>query len=217
MNIPSTKHVPARLVLRVSVIFAVACGGATSAQITDPPSGFNPGLDSLFMTPGRWADVGKTCTDAAPGVSVPAARRVAYTHGSDDTWAALARTVPGGFGGLLVNHGAMTMYIVDTTKFAAAANAVAAAGYPQPTAFLRGRWDFGRMFDWAGVIWAAMPPISSFSFFDIDEATNRLAFGAADSSGLAALDKAFASMDLPCRLVWIRIQGYASLVSRRAR
>jgi hypothetical protein len=56
-------------------------------------------------------------------------------------------------------------------------------GYPRPTAFLPGRWDIGQMFDWAGVIWHAMPPIPRFSSFDIDEATNRLEFGAADSSG----------------------------------
>lgn len=194
-----------RLVLFTAVLAVAACSAAQStappAPLTEPDSG----LDSLFITPGRWADVGKACSDADRAVSVPDSRRVAYSHYSDDEWAALARTVPGGFGGLLFNHGAYTIYLVDTTKFAAAAKAVSAAGPPQPTAFLRGRWDFGQMFDWAGVIWHSVPAPAPITYFDINEATNRLEFGAPDSAGVKALDHAFASMDLPCRLVWIRI------------
>jgi hypothetical protein len=194
-----------------AVGLAAACSAATVAQPTGPAIGLDPKLDSLFITPGRWANVGKSCSDAAQGISVPASRLVAYSHAADDNWAALARTVPGGFGGLLFNHGAMTVYLVDTTRFAAAADAIAAAGRPRPTVFLHGRWDFGQMFDWAGVIWHDMPATPSLTFFDINEATNRLEFGAADSSGLHALDSAFASMDLPCRLVWIRVQPPASV------
>lgn len=167
----------------------------------------------------RWANVGKSCDDNAPAVLLSSARHdslpAEYLGPPDRKWAALARTAPGGIGGIYAAGPNYTEYFVLLTDPAKKVEAFAAirAAFPGiETSFpleraqvAKGRWDFAQLGDWYGyLLMRGAFRVATSS--DIDEKGNRLDFGVPDEAARATLEAWLTSLDVPCRLVAIHIQ-----------
>lgn len=136
----------------------------------------------------------------------------------DDQWAAIARWVPGGWGGFFLDSGGHpTVYLVHPEQRQNALADLYALGIGKPvydvrTAQVRqGRWDFAQLYDWyryindrwsAYVIRRAVPLNGGVYSTDIDEVRNRLAYGV-DTTAKADLGAFVSSLDLPCDLVTV--------------
>lgn len=162
------------------------------------------------------APSGKMCPSDSPAYSAPTQSQ--RSRGSpDDQWAALARTVPGGFGGVYydANH-TFTVVLVDPSKKNQAFSALHAAGlFVDGAAVAKGRWNFAQLYDWLAYIQDRSPAVTGLRTVDIDELANRLAFGLADSSSIHAFDSTLARMNLPCFLVNTDIVGNIVPADRR--
>src|SRR5439155_17869761 len=94
----------------------------------------------------------------APAVEVPVTLRDsvrglgASLRDDDDRWAELAREVPGGFAGMML-EGGLVVFLVDTTQRDAALAALAARGGlegrdPKRVRVRKVRWNFAQLYDW---------------------------------------------------------------------
>lgn len=167
----------------------------------------------------RWANVGKSCDDTAPAVLLAAARRdslpTTFLAPPDQRWADLARTAPGGIGGIFQVGPNVTgdyfIWLTDPSKRAEAIAAITAA-FPGLENFfpfdrarvMKGRWDFAQLADWYGYL-LLKGPIPGIRTSDIQEGSNRLEFGVPNEEARAALEQWLTALDVPCRLVAIRI------------
>ena len=131
----------------------------------------------------------------------------------DDRWAALAREVPGGFAGEML-EGGLVVFLVDTTQRDAALAALAARGGlegmdPKRVRVRKVRWNFAQLYDWyryLGLhVWSASGLVTS----DIDEAQNSITYGVKDESGRRRLERLLAELrpPPPCFLVAIEVVG----------
>ncbi len=156
------------------------------------------------------------CDPDGPGPSIAGARAdslppVPTTHGTiDDQWAAIARDVPGGWGGLFFDAWP-TIYLVDPSQRTAALDALYALGVGAPYADIRsayvrqGRWDFGQLYDWYRYInEVAVGWYYGVASRDIDEVRNRLVYGVLEDS-LDSFTETIESLQLPCELVVIKV------------
>ena len=157
------------------------------------------------------------CDPDGPGPSIEGSRAaslppVPTTHRTiDDRWAAIARDVPGGWGGLFFEGALPIVYLVDPSQRTAALDALYSLGVGAPYADIRradvwqGRWDFGQLYDWyrylneVAVVWRYGVASS-----DIDEFQNRLVYGVLEDS-LDSFTKTIESLQLPCELVVIKV------------
>jgi hypothetical protein len=174
----------------------------------------------------RLADIGKACTPESPATvlegprldSLPPESRT-RRGSSDEAWVELARTAPGGIGGIFLDAGVGYLWLVDPSKRSEAIAAIAATslgiamqqtGFPlQDAVVLKARWDFAQLADWyAYVVSRALPEVR-WSSADIQEARNRLEFGVVDEVARLDLESKLKTLDLPCNLIAIRIQPYA--------
>lgn len=109
------------------------------------------------------------CDPTAPGPSIAQARldsvppRPTEPRTVDDEWAAIARQVPGGWGGLFLENQIPTIYLVDPSKREEAIEVLIALGIGGGELFdlrearvRQGRWDFAQLYDWR---WYA-PPVA---------------------------------------------------------
>ncbi len=164
---------------------------------------------------GEWADRGRTCASDAPARSLPQPLRDALPEEGfpdmNSQWAAIARQVPGGWGGFFREHGKPTMYLVDPGQQAAAAEALQRL-YPASAGarVLRGRWDFAQLHDWyrylAGHVWQ----VQGVHMSDIDEVGNRILYGVLDEAARRRLEERLTALEIPCFLVAIEIREPAS-------
>lgn len=176
-----------------------------------------------------WARLGQGCSAAAPVRLAP--ERPLPTTGrfptEDERDAALARQVPGGYGGLYVSYdpppspGArplpgsrgIVVLLVDTAQRDAALRALAPAiqnGLPDVD-ILRARiqparWSFAELYDWYAVVIAGAGR-DGVTTIDIDERENRIVFGVVDAEARQRLEQRLARLDLPCFLVAIEVVG----------
>src|SRR5437870_2595617 len=136
----------------------------------------------------RWTSLGRSCPADAPVVDVPAAALdslglsiPAPAVTPDDRWAALAREVPGGFAGTML-EGGLVVFLVDTTQRDAALAALGARGGlagrdPKRVRVRKVRWNFAQLYDWYRYlnlhVWSDSGVVTS----DIDEAENRITYG----------------------------------------
>jgi hypothetical protein len=145
----------------------------------------------------------------------------------DDHAAALARRVPGGYGGLYVEYdpplqpdGAIrfetrraVVFLVDTTQSETALRALSSTEPPVQfrlnVAHARtrpARWSFAELYDWYGllhtIVWREGVVTS-----DIDERQNRIVYGVENAAGRERLERQLARLDLPCFLVGVRVAG----------
>jgi hypothetical protein len=188
-------------------LLAAGCGG----------DAISPPVDHSGDIP-RWADVGKTCTDQSPAVPLAPSKVVSFSHGSDDRWAAISRDNPGGFAGIIVNSSQqLVVLMTDTTQRAAVFAALQANGISTSGATVRQvRWSFAQLFDWLGYVDHALPP-GFFAFVttvDIDEANNRLTFGISANLFVTPSEGELATLDLPCRLVYLEVVPPPFLAAR---
>ncbi len=168
----------------------------------------------------RWANIGKSCDDAAPSVLLSPARRdslpAVFLAPHDQQWADLARSAPGGIGGIFqVGPNFTGDYFVWLTAPTKRAEAIAAiiAKFPGLDEFfpfdraqvVHGRWDFAQLADWYGYLYLK-GPIPGIRSSGIQEGSNRLEFGVPDEAARAALEEWLTALDVPCRLVAIYIQ-----------
>ncbi|HEY9227344.1 MAG TPA: hypothetical protein VIP11_11895, partial [Gemmatimonadaceae bacterium] len=65
------------------------------------------------------------------------------------------------------------------------------------------RWNFAELGEWYRYL-----QVQAFTAYiysgDIDEAKNRITFGARDSTGRAKIEQSLAELDLPCHLVAVK-------------
>jgi hypothetical protein len=188
----------------------MACGGVTEPSV--------PNIVPAGESDPAWANIGKTCSPSSAVAIVPANKRDSLpplTHGptrsSDDDWADAARSIPGGWGGLFVENGTPTIFLVDPSKRAAAIAAMRGRGIGSPldlsqTRVKPGRWDFAQLADWYRYFNLYMFTIPGLRSGDINEVRNRIEFDVTDGTARSAFESLFAHMDLPCYLVAIKTQ-----------
>jgi hypothetical protein len=177
----------------------------------------------------RLADIGKACTADSPATvlegprldSLPPESRT-RRGSSDEIWVVLARTAPGGIGGIFMDRDVGYLWLVDPSKRSEAIAAIAATplgitvqqtGFPlQDAVVLKARWDFAQLADWYGYVVSRALPGVRWSFADIQEARNRLEFGVVDEAARLDFERRLRALDLPCNLIAIKIRPYAVLL-----
>ncbi|HEU5262317.1 MAG TPA: hypothetical protein VFU41_12940 [Gemmatimonadales bacterium] len=176
----------------------------------------------------EWANIGRTCPPSAPTVGVPAVVRDSLppiAHGvpatMDDQWAELAREVPGGWGGMIL-EGWPVIYLVDTTKRAEVAAVLAARGAlqgidPGQVRVRQARWDFAQLYDWYRYLNLHVWSDSGLVMSDIDEAANRITYGVLDEAARRRVERLLAELHLPCFLVTVEVTGPFWPEGRRTR
>jgi len=130
----------------------------------------------------------------------------------DDHWAAIAREVPGGWGGVFLVDGQPTIYLVHPDKRDDAVAALYALGIGESvfdvrlSTVLQGRWDFAQLYDWYRYINVRAWTMDGLRTSDIDEVQNRLVYGF-DSSAVTQFESVLETLDLPCDLVTVAAAG----------
>ena len=160
--------------------------------------------------------MGQSCPADAPIVELPATlrdsvRRLwAAFRTDDDRWADLAREVPGGFAGMML-EGGLVVFLVDTTQrdAALAARGALQGREPKRVRVRKARWDFAQLIDWYHYLnlsaWSDSGEVQS----DIDEEHNRISYGVMGESGRRRLERVLAQLrpPPPCFLVAIEVVG----------
>lgn len=200
-----TTRTFAALIPLASILFACSVDEATGPEAADVPRS-------------RWASLGWPCPSDAPAPSLPQSARESLPPPGTDLnaeWAAIARRTPGGWGGYFIDNGKPTVYLLEPSKLEDAAEALRAEGIPVPpsVAVKQGRWDFAQLYDWYRYLNRHLWPVEGVSFSDIQEARNRLEYGAIDEPTRAKMEDILADLDVPCFLVAIEIQEYAVILA----
>ncbi len=171
----------------------------------------------------RWADVGTACTPTAPAYSLPEELRDTSSHpfrmAGRDQWeekATIARTIPGGWGGVSwrKEDPRTVIYLTDTTQLAAAVPALVAAGLlPQNprVGLLQGRWTYVQLYDWFRYIQTHILGVR-VSMWTLDERNNRIYYGVEDEAAALDLSRRLTEMHAPCFLVAVDVTGRAMLL-----
>ncbi len=158
------------------------------------------------------------CDPTAPGPSIAQARldsvppRPTEPRTVDDEWAAIARQVPGGWGGLFLENQIPTIYLVDPSKREEAIEALIALGIGGGEFFdlrearvRQGRWDFAQLYDWRWYLDARLGAVGLTSR-DIDELQNRLVYGVKDDAVRTSWTARIDSLNIPCELVIVEVR-----------
>ncbi|MBA2245083.1 MAG: hypothetical protein H0W11_09000 [Gemmatimonadetes bacterium] len=116
--------------------------------------------------------------------------------------AAVAQAVPGFGGYFLDESGAPTVYLTDTSRRPEAEQALAgflaSRGFAAADLRVRqGSYDYLQLEAWYNTAWPKALAVSGAVFSDLDEANNRLRFGAASTSAVLAVQSALALLGIP--------------------
>ena len=127
----------------------------------------------------------------------------------DDRWAAIAREVPGGWGGFFLDGGVPTIYLVEPDLRTEAIDALIAFGIGQEfdmanARVWRGRWDFAQLYDWRWYINARVGGSAGLVSIDIDEFRNRVVYGVLEAE-MEAFNVLMESLAVACELVIVEI------------
>jgi hypothetical protein len=194
----------------LSLFFTAACGSTTEPVVPASPTVVPAGAADA-----AWAVIGKSCSGNAAVTMVHANKRDSlppFTHGpfpsSDDEWADAARVIPGGWGGLILENGVPTIFLVDPTKRdgAIAAMRVRDIGTMfdlSKTIVKAGRWNFSQLAEWYRYLDLHTPGFAGLQFADINESRNRIEFTVTSAAARTAIEAKLVRMDLPCYLVAI--------------
>jgi hypothetical protein len=203
MNVPFPSTV--KTALRVAVISVFLSCRRQPVNLEPPPNW-------------KWADVGQACTPGSPAYELPAAARdslgAPFGSGTQDPWAeraAIARTIPGGWGGLESRESGhrFGIYLQDTTQRSAAISALQKAGVQFISAdrkVVQGRWTYGQLYDWFRYIHSHLRrvPVNSWA---LDEWRNRIYYGTVDEAAGLELDRQLTALNVPCFLVAREVVG----------
>ena len=167
----------------------------------------------------RWANVGKACSADSPATQIPVAARDSLGSpfglpGKPGPWAeraAIAPSIPGGWGGLELREPGRPfgIYLLDTTQRRAALAALTAAGveYISPdTKAVQGRWTYGQIYDWFRYIHTHLKHVA-VNMWALDEWHNRIYYGTVDEAAALELDRQLTALNVPCFLVVREVIG----------
>ena len=194
------------IAIGASILIACACT-RPSARGLDSSVSLDAAADSTWYVP-----PGGCAGNAA--IRLPADSLRISSGWSDTTRdrnaqdAALARVVPGGWGGEWLENGGLVIALVDTSRRVEAVRALYARGYRVDGDLMRARaqpvsWDLAQLDDWFNVIIPRAFERRVTTNADIDRMHNRISLGARDSTQKRPLTALLASLNVPCHLVSI--------------
>ena len=167
----------------------------------------------------RWANVGKICTLDSPATELAPAARDSLgspfrSPSGRDVWAdraAIARSIPGGWGGLELRKPGRPygIYLIDTTQRTAALAALLAAGVDYisaDTKAVQGRWTYAQIYDWFRYIHSHLRHVA-VNMWALDEWQNRILYGTVDEAAALELDRQLTALNIPCFLVAREVIG----------
>lgn len=207
------RHVRPRLILGCLTVLLVACSVETATTAPHPLP-----AHMAAETVIRVNDCQGPATNPDPAVL---ATLPAFQPTIDDDWARIARTIPGGFAGVVIDTatGNPTILLTDTTQEAAAKVALApilaqinpyfdvAHAGARPA-----RWNADQLLNWyhyllAAPIWHGQPlwTAANITSTDINEDINRISFGTLDATSQTEFASRLQSLDLPCDLVVVAV------------
>ncbi|MCU0625239.1 MAG: hypothetical protein MUF21_01960 [Gemmatimonadaceae bacterium] len=216
---PHRVHAP-RIAVTLLAATLCACGDASG-----------PAATTLHDLPADGVVRVRDCTGPATSVDprrVPSPPSDPRQRSSDDAFAQLVRTVPGGIAGVYLEQpsGAVVLLMTDTARAADARRALAnqfsgvdmARARPRPA-----RWSFVQLYDWSRWLFAndawtlggSTGGASAVTMFDIDERENRLVFGVTDTTARRRVAAALARLELPCDLVQVLVRPPAVILPAR--
>lgn len=154
-------------------------------------------------------------------VDAAVARLDAYFH-PDAQLEAVARVVPGGFGGYFIaSPGGNTIYLLHPDSLEAArrtaGRAEACASRPRLPALAfvssavaarQGRFDYIQLVEWYARLGGALDASLRVVFSDIDESENRLRFGFADADAQRRFQEQVMRLGIPVQAVEVVVQPY---------
>ena len=195
-------------------LFLIGIGFVGLGACSNEPTSPEPFVDPTL----RWAELSKACTSDDVAVSLSDDRkastppRTAFLN-EDDKSADVARAIPGGWGGpAFFRNGVYYMYLVEPNQRDAAVAALISRGIAvSGTQFLKGRWDFGQLYDWYRYLGPNALQSVLWSSSHIDEAENRLEYTVINETERSKLESFLSSLDVPCYLVAIGIMDYPTL------
>lgn len=217
-----TMYARLRVVLVCATVLFAACSDATATR-TYPTAAYMAAADTVIRV--------NEC--AGPAVSLDPAilgTLPPFEPTIDDKWASIARTVPGGFAGVVTDTatGNPTILLTDTTQQAAAKVALAPiiaqmnSRFDVAHAVVRpARWNADQLLGWYHYLLGA--PIwlghsiwvgANITSTDIAEDMNRILIGTIDATSQVALASRLQSLNLPCSLVVVKVQAPAELAAR---
>lgn len=158
----------------------------------------------------RWAALGRACASDSPAWSLPDHLNspVDSTESNLNTrTAAIARQVPGGWGGSWLSSGRMWIYLVDPSRRDEAVSTLNELGMPTPpdVRVKQGRWSFAGLYDWFRYVNEATASLEGRASSDVQEARNRLEYQVVGESARLAMETVLQGLDLPCFLVTIEV------------
>ena len=176
----------------------------------DPPT---------YEPPGHWANVGHSCDSTVPGRELPDAVRDSLGNpfdprGQIGPWtqrAAIARGIPGGWGGVTRRKAGLgfAIYLTDTTQRVAALDALVKANVAyvsSGTEARPARWTYGELYDWFRYVHTHLRrvPLTSWA---LDEGRNRIFYGVETEEAGLELDRQLTALGVPCFLVFREVTG----------
>ncbi|HEY5021721.1 MAG TPA: hypothetical protein VII30_04450 [Gemmatimonadaceae bacterium] len=128
----------------------------------------------------------------------------------------MTRDIPGGFGGIGHRevHPRTLVYLLDTTRLAAAIPALIAKGLLPPNplvAAAQARFSYQQLYDWFRYIQMHIRGVG-IAGWTLDERRNRIFYMLADEAAAVNLGKRLAEMNAPCFLVAVEVTGMAHLL-----
>jgi hypothetical protein len=161
----------------------------------------------------RWVGSRGSCSDDSE--SRPAPRRASTATqawiDSDEQLARLTERVPGGFAGIFIENGTTVVMLTDLGQMEPARTALRGLpGLPLSvdggTSFRQARWTFRDLKAWQDSL-AVRSPIPELRSSGIDVVGNRIEIGAENEDGRHAILRRLGAMDIPCRLIAVKVVG----------
>lgn len=153
------------------------------------------------------------CTPANPARDIPRGARdsiLASRNGVeliDDQLAAIARDIPGGFGGLWQDaDGTIVLALVDIAQASAARTALNAQtavpglAIPPEARIASVRWNFAQLWEWEAYVLDLTGTAPGLASIDRDEVRNRVVITLTSQPAREALAAALLARDVPCGL-----------------
>jgi hypothetical protein len=173
-----------------------------------------------------WADVGKHCTLDSPAYSLPNPSmdsldsERAWRGKEEDSRAALAQRIPGGWGGITGRRdgrSGIAIYLVDTAQSQAALRALIAEGVKgvsMESQVREARRTYVQLYDWMRFINSRISGIE-LSAWALNESGNKLYYGLVDADALYKFEKRMAELNVPCLLVSSNVIGRMRFLNGR--
>jgi hypothetical protein len=178
-----------------------------------------------YEQPGQWANVGRSCNSTVPAREPSAALRDTLDNpfdarGHPGPWtqrAAMARGIPGGWGGVTRRKKGLgfAIYLTDTSKRVAALDALVKAKVPyvsSETEARPARWTYGELYDWFRYVHTHLRRVA-VTMWALDEERNRIYYGVETEEAALELDRQLTALNVPCFLIFREVVGRAYLTS----